>query len=437
MGDIINMEECPIPKTPQQVSIDRGGVKRPNRMSLLIAGKSNLFNTGDSDFNFVSTPEHVRNKNGNESPAQVNPIDLVHQISDLQKALRTVTNELDYTKKLLAVESKKRRELESTSSPTSISEPFINFNNKGSNYTNSQQEIGIKILNGVSKMATGINELQESIKLSLSMSFTEEEEDVHNDNTNKKKNNKSKKNSKGNNTNGGNNNNSNNNSNDAINGSQQSANTTRSTYPAENDVKNQINSFQKSLKNPTGTPSSRKSSYSLHPDVFCGHGTPAWCTTLQIGDKLDARDSNRKWYKSVIVDKKYEGSTCKIKIHFIGWNEDWDLWMDTTLDIANLAPSGVHTEEEHDVVKKDHVEESSKEEETVEVMLNSGASSKQEENDDDDDDDGNTSSKLQSHQDDDDRHQSHSPGGMEISLSPVIIARTPSNNYRSTSITYV
>ena len=110
--------------------------------------------------------------------------------------------------------------------------------------------------------------------------------------------------------------------------------------------------------------------------------------------------------------------------------------MDTTLDIANLAPSGVHTEEEHDVVKRDHVEESSKEEETVEVMLNSGASSKQEENDDDDDD-GNTSSKLQSHQDDDDRHQSHSPGGMEISLSPVIIARTPSNNYRSTSITYV
>ena len=169
MGDIINMEECPIPKTPQQVSIDRGGVKRPNRMSLLIAGKSNLFNTGDSDFNFVSTPEHMRNKNGNESPAQVNPIDLVHQISDLQKALRTVTNELDYTKKLLAVESKKRRELESTSSPTSISEPFITFNNKGSNYTNSQQEIGIKILNGVSKMATGINELQESIKLSLSM----------------------------------------------------------------------------------------------------------------------------------------------------------------------------------------------------------------------------------------------------------------------------
>ena len=40
--------KCPIPKTPQLVSIDRGGMKRPNRMSLSIAGKSNLFNTGDS-----------------------------------------------------------------------------------------------------------------------------------------------------------------------------------------------------------------------------------------------------------------------------------------------------------------------------------------------------------------------------------------------------
>ena len=49
-----------------------------------------------------------------------------------------------------------------------------------------------------------------------------------------------------------------------INGSQQSANTTRSTYPAENDVKNQINSFPKIIEKSTGTPSSRKSSYSLH-----------------------------------------------------------------------------------------------------------------------------------------------------------------------------
>ena len=121
---------CVVPKTPQESSLERG-VRRPNRMSLLLAAKTNLFSGGDSDFNFVSTPntnEKRKNIGVCESPVEVNPINLVHQISDLQKALRMVTQELDCTKKLLEVETEKRRALEKSSSPTSILDPFMNQN---------------------------------------------------------------------------------------------------------------------------------------------------------------------------------------------------------------------------------------------------------------------------------------------------------------------
>jgi len=414
--------KCPIPKTPQQVSIDRGGVKRPNRMSLLLAGKSNLFNTGDSDFNFVNTPDHIKREgNVEESPAQTNPVDLVHQISDLQKALRTVTNELECTKKMLAVETRKRRELEkSSSSPTSVSEPFLMFDKISKGGTN-QQKIGFKILDGVSKMAHGITELQESIKLSLSMSFNDES-DVDDLTDNGTKNKLNRENSS-----------SSSSSNDTINGSQQSANTTRSTYPAENHGKNQINSFQKSLKNPSGTPTRRKDLQTLHPDVFCGHGTPEWCQSLNIGDEIDARDSDKKWYKAVVVDTKYEDLNSKIKIHFIGWDDEWDLWMNIMLDIANLAPSGVHTAEEW--IGKGVIGSCKKKARERINAISKSESSKDNGNCDNMNESNNTDSKLQSQ--DENHHQSHSPGGMEISLSPVVVARTPNNNYRSASITYV
>ena len=101
---------CVVPKTPQESSLERG-VRRPNRMSLLLAAKTNLFSGGDSDFNFVSTPntnEKRKNIGVCESPVEVNPINLVHQISDLQKALRMVTQGLDCTKKLLEVETEKK-----------------------------------------------------------------------------------------------------------------------------------------------------------------------------------------------------------------------------------------------------------------------------------------------------------------------------------------
>ena len=41
---------------------------------------------------------------------------------------------------------------------------------------------------------------------------------------------------------------------------------------------------------------------------------------------------------AVIVDKKEGEQDYKIKVHFVGWHDDWDLWLDTELDLANLAP---------------------------------------------------------------------------------------------------
>ena len=109
--------------------------------------------------------------------------------------------------------------------------------------------------------------------------------------------------------------------------------------------------------------------------------------------------------------------------------------MDTELDIANLAPLGVHTDEH---IKKDPIVEVSKDEQSAEAMLYRVRSEKnynaKRYNSHGNDNNNDVESKLQSQ--DEDHEQSHSPGGMEISLSPVVNARTP-NNYRNSLITYV
>ena len=181
-------------------------------------------------------------------------------------------------------------------------------------------EIGFKILNGVNKMAVGINELQESIKLSLNMSGCIEEDERDKLKCEKKSNCKEE-------------NIDNSSCNGTINGSQQSANTTRSTYPKQNPKQAQLNSFQNSIKNPSGISSAKKSSHLHNHNVFCGHGTPEWCKQLNNGDAIDVRDSNRKWYKAVIVDKKKESRTIKSRfillagmmIGICGWIRNW-IW---------------------------------------------------------------------------------------------------------------
>ena len=114
-------------------------------MSLLLAAKTNLFSGGDSDFNFVSTPNTnekrknigVLRESRRSQPNKSGSPDF----RPTKKALRMVTQELDCTKKLLEVETEKRRALEKSSSPTSILDPFMNQNAECEGKTH---EIGFK-----------------------------------------------------------------------------------------------------------------------------------------------------------------------------------------------------------------------------------------------------------------------------------------------------
>ena len=48
----------------------------------------------------------------------------------------------------------------------------------------------------------------------------------------------------------------------------------------------------------------------------------------QIGDVLDARDSEGKWYPSEIIDAKPDGSS--YRVHYVGWDDKWNEWVDAT-----------------------------------------------------------------------------------------------------------
>jgi hypothetical protein len=46
----------------------------------------------------------------------------------------------------------------------------------------------------------------------------------------------------------------------------------------------------------------------------------------QIGDMLEARDSEGKWYPSEIIDAKPDGSS--YRVHYAGWDDKWNEWVD-------------------------------------------------------------------------------------------------------------
>jgi RNA binding activity-knot of a chromodomain/Caspase domain len=48
----------------------------------------------------------------------------------------------------------------------------------------------------------------------------------------------------------------------------------------------------------------------------------------KVGDVLDARDSEGKWYASEIIDGK--PSAGSYKIHYCGWDDNWDEWVDSS-----------------------------------------------------------------------------------------------------------
>jgi hypothetical protein len=56
----------------------------------------------------------------------------------------------------------------------------------------------------------------------------------------------------------------------------------------------------------------------------------------KVGDVLSARDSEGKWYASEIIDGKPSANT--YKVHYCGWDDKWDEWLDPTRLRAIVKP---------------------------------------------------------------------------------------------------
>ena len=65
-----------------------------------------------------------------------------------------------------------------------------------------------------------------------------------------------------------------------------------------------------------------------------------WRARLKAGDVVDARDSEGRWFDSVVVE--VDGS--KVKVHFRGWSSRWDTWVEKE-DQSSLQPLFARTED--------------------------------------------------------------------------------------------
>merc|ERR1712039_722091 len=54
------------------------------------------------------------------------------------------------------------------------------------------------------------------------------------------------------------------------------------------------------------------------------HSCQFWRNHLQIGDIVDARDDQEKWYESVIRYIELKGDRKLLYVHYIGWDKKYD-----------------------------------------------------------------------------------------------------------------
>ncbi|KAJ1444808.1 hypothetical protein M885DRAFT_551946 [Pelagophyceae sp. CCMP2097] len=67
-----------------------------------------------------------------------------------------------------------------------------------------------------------------------------------------------------------------------------------------------------------------------------------WRAALRVGQVVDARDSEGRWFDAVVVDlDAVKGA----KVHFRGWSSKWDAWLGLHLDDAPLAQLFTHTDD--------------------------------------------------------------------------------------------
>ena len=65
-----------------------------------------------------------------------------------------------------------------------------------------------------------------------------------------------------------------------------------------------------------------------------------WRGNLKKGDLIDARDSEGRWFDSVVT----EVSTEKIKVHYRGWSSKWDAWV-SRYDLKSIQPLFTKTDD--------------------------------------------------------------------------------------------
>jgi len=79
-----------------------------------------------------------------------------------------------------------------------------------------------------------------------------------------------------------------------------------------------------------------------------------WTSKLKVGDIVDAKDDQDKWYESVIryIDGPEEDR--KLLIHYIGWNWKWDEFL-SALDSTRIQKRGTHSHGPHRHEKKGRI----------------------------------------------------------------------------------
>ncbi|KAJ8608288.1 hypothetical protein CTAYLR_010380 [Chrysophaeum taylorii] len=68
-----------------------------------------------------------------------------------------------------------------------------------------------------------------------------------------------------------------------------------------------------------------------------------WRVSLSKGDVVDAKDSEGRWFDSVIVDVG-ENKQDRVKVHFKGWSTKWDAWLDR-YDETSIQKLFTHTDD--------------------------------------------------------------------------------------------
>ena len=80
-------------------------------------------------------------------------------------------------------------------------------------------------------------------------------------------------------------------------------------------------------------------------ELVQAHATPAmggqhWRESMAVGDVIDAKDSEGRWFDSRIVAIDVGD---RVKVHYNGWSSRWDCWFDRNDE--SIQPHLTHTDD--------------------------------------------------------------------------------------------